>query len=342
MEKVPEGLWTNVGSSDLPSDVPVALGYALSILLYGILVVQTFIYHTRFSKDSNWIRIYVWIVSGLETLSFAFALYDMLRGASIHCLSCIPLSLSTPLSSHWTFGSISILTGLISLMAHGFYSWRIRVIGRSWYVPIFVMMISLMQCIILVIGAIHGNLILGSLGIPDIWMGANFLCDLTITIETTRLLFRRGAMSSLKDTRGLVRKLIKLTVETGAVTTVAILLQFLLSLHRNNPISAGTTVVNLPPSVVQLSVFYSISRLYANCLFATLNARLIISRDSTRVHQVSTTLFDVPPSTIVSKRPTGNYVNMTISQSHLDTGSLTASNLRWNLHDLTTSLTGYW
>jgi hypothetical protein len=26
-------------------------------------------------------------------------------------------------------------------MAHGFYSWRIRVIGRSWYVPTFVMMV---------------------------------------------------------------------------------------------------------------------------------------------------------------------------------------------------------
>jgi len=154
-------------------------------------------------------------------------------------------------------------------------------------------------------------------------MSANFLCDLILTIQTSRLLFRRGATSSLKATRGLVRKLIKLTVETGAVTTAAILLQFLLSLHRNNPISVGTTVVNLPPSVVQLSVFYSISRLYANCLLATLNARLIISRDSTRVHQVSTTLFDVPPSTVVPKRPTDSYVNVTIGQSHLDTGSLT-------------------
>ncbi|KAF8839114.1 hypothetical protein BDN67DRAFT_801646 [Paxillus ammoniavirescens] len=278
-------------SPDLPSDVPVALGYALSILLYGILIVQIFIYHTRFSKDYKGIRIYVWMLFGLETLSVALALFEMLEGAMVHCLSCIPLYISS-----LPFRAISILTGLISLMAHGFYCWRIRVMGRSWYIPIFVMMTSSVQCILLGLGAMSGSLFSSAAGvmwISDIWMIANFVCDLTITIETTRLLFRRGATSSFKDTRGLVTKLIKLTIETGAVTTAAMLLQFLLALSYQKLWIPST-------SDLQLSVFYSISRLYANCLLATLNARLVVSKDSTCVHQVSTILFDVPPSSGVS------------------------------------------
>jgi len=139
-------------------------------------------------------------------------------------------------------------------------------------------------------------------------MIANFVCDLIITIETTRLLFQRGAGSSFKNIRGLVTKLIRLTIETGAVTAAAMLLQFLLSqLDRTQGLPSysedgGLLIINPGGSTVQLSIFYSISSLYANCLLATLNARLVISKDSARVHQVSTILFDVPPLSGVSER----------------------------------------
>ncbi|KAF8839117.1 hypothetical protein BDN67DRAFT_970635, partial [Paxillus ammoniavirescens] len=212
-----------------------------------------------------------------------------------------PAGSSTSLIASWrSFEVISILTGLISLMAHGFYCWRIRVMGRSWYIPIFVMMTSLVQCILLGLGTMSSGLLRGPpwlKWISDIWMIANFVCDLIITIETTRLLFRHGATSSFKDTRGLVRKLMKLTIETGAVTTVAMLLLFLLSwsdqMRGTSSISDSEDDGLWIPSTsgLQLSVFYSVSRLYANCLLATLNARLVISKDSTRVHQVSTILF---------------------------------------------------
>ncbi|KAF9230832.1 hypothetical protein BU15DRAFT_83132 [Melanogaster broomeanus] len=71
-------------------------------------------------------------------------------------------------------------------------------------------------------------------------------------------------------------------------------------------------------STLQFSVFYSISRLYANCLLATLNARLVISKDSTNVQQVSTVLFDVPTSTIVRDHPPANCDDVIIIQSRLD------------------------
>ncbi|KAF9243159.1 hypothetical protein BU15DRAFT_60017 [Melanogaster broomeanus] len=213
----------------------------------------------RIYVDQDFRTAQVWILFGLETLSFAFALYEMLEGASLHCLSCIPLGIW----SNWfgSFEAISILTVSASLLQFIFLSF-------------------------------------GSM----IWMIANFVCDLIITIETTRLLFLRGTASSFKDTRGLVMKLIRLTLETGAVTTIAMLLQFVLS--RVDAMSTGY-------SVLQLSV-------YANCLLATLNARLVISKDSTHVQQASTVLFDAPTSTIVPNHPPANCDDVIIVQSRLD------------------------
>ncbi|KAF9230833.1 hypothetical protein BU15DRAFT_83133 [Melanogaster broomeanus] len=80
-------------------------------------------------------------------------------------------------------------------------------------------------------------------------------------------------------------------------------------------ITEGAVVSDSAP---QLSVFYSISRLYANCLLATLNARLVISKDSTHVQQASTVLFDVPTSTIVRDHPPANCDDVVIVQSRLD------------------------
>ncbi|KAF9243156.1 hypothetical protein BU15DRAFT_72349 [Melanogaster broomeanus] len=179
--------------------------------------------------------------------------------------------------------------------------------GRSWYIPNFVIMMSLVQFTLLGLMSIATGSVGNSNVITDIWMVASFVCDLIITIETTRLLFLRGAASSFKDTRGLVTKLIRLTLETGAATTVAMLLQFLLSWYSNR---GGVAL--------ELSVFYSISRLYANCLLATLNARLVISKDSTHVQQAATVLFDAPTLTTVRDHPPANCDEVIIDQSRLD------------------------
>jgi hypothetical protein len=57
---------------------------------------------------------------GLETLSVALALYQMLQGAITHCLSCMPETVSMPThhDSSWSFEAISILTGLSKCPRH--------------------------------------------------------------------------------------------------------------------------------------------------------------------------------------------------------------------------------
>ncbi|KAH7927446.1 hypothetical protein BV22DRAFT_1060927 [Leucogyrophana mollusca] len=306
---------------DTPSDAPIALGYALSLVFFGILFVQAFIYHTRFPEDQPWIKAYVWSVVFLEWLSCAFGLYGLWMGSEMHCLSCIPFALpnlnvvggtdgnptvAIVKAAQWSWIATAVLTGLISFMVHGFFCWRIRVIGKHIYVPIFVMavrmkcycivdcslsmihlwQISLAQFALIVIAG-NGPLVNESM-YRYLWLGGSFICDIVITFETTRLLFRRKSEPGFRETRSLVLKLVKLTIETGMVTTIAILLEFLLAWF-------------LGPTD-HLAVYFSISRLYANCLLATLNARLVISKDSTHVQQVSTALFVAPNVSVASER----------------------------------------
>ncbi|KAH7918150.1 hypothetical protein BV22DRAFT_1025068, partial [Leucogyrophana mollusca] len=276
-----------------------AFGYVISLGFFGIFLAQTFIYYTRFPGDSSRMKVYVWFVVLLECSSCALGLCAIWIGSEIHCLSCMVSSTYVPgdyapgnvmarLLSPWsyTWMGLSVLTGLIASLVHGFFSWRIWVIGKSLYVPILVMAVRLyFNCHITPL-ITSGRYLLHNVRFLQLWLGGSFICDVIITFETTRWLLK-NSHTGFRETHSLVMKLVKLTIETGMVTTVAILLELLL--YR----FLGPTAY--------LSVYFSISRLYANCLLATLNARLVISRDLTHVQQVSTVLFVVPNANSASE-----------------------------------------
>ncbi|KAH7908031.1 hypothetical protein BJ138DRAFT_1158587, partial [Hygrophoropsis aurantiaca] len=103
-----------------------AVGYMLGFGFFGIFIVQVFIYHARFSRDPPWLRLFVWFVAFLETLSCTFAIYGLWKGSTQHCLSCIPtgyqsvaeynknrdLVLNRGIQPIWSFVIVSTLTGL--------------------------------------------------------------------------------------------------------------------------------------------------------------------------------------------------------------------------------------
>ncbi|KIJ07935.1 hypothetical protein PAXINDRAFT_120636 [Paxillus involutus ATCC 200175] len=108
---------------------------------------------------------------------------------------------------------------------------------------------------------------------PKIWLVISATCDVLITVRTTQLLFRGQGESDCRDTHSTIRKLIKLTIETGLVTVVATMLEFLLAQTLG---------------IAHHAVFYFLSKLYANCFLATLNARLVI-RGAERRHHTGVT-----------------------------------------------------
>ncbi|EGO01080.1 hypothetical protein SERLA73DRAFT_179133 [Serpula lacrymans var. lacrymans S7.3] len=292
------------------ADILIGFGYVLSFAFFGVLVVQTFIYQTRFPNDRMVMRYFIWAVLLLEALSCVFTLIAFGKGLSLACLACAVNPTQWPLymgfscilppgivgegPPAWSFLVLSILTGLISSMVHGFFCWRLWVINKSLIVPCVVMMISLLQCIIVIYDA-TGNITAQkeysanpqaiSLGGDSaawsdyLWLGSSFVCDIIITVQTTRLLFKLKSASGIKNTKSLLSKLIKLTFETGMVTSVATLVELIMAVTL--------------PQYYHLLIFYSLSKLYANCMMATLNTRLVLHGDD-KTDQVATALF-VPP-----------------------------------------------
>ncbi|KAH7907538.1 hypothetical protein BJ138DRAFT_1159878 [Hygrophoropsis aurantiaca] len=275
------------------SDTSFALGFVLCFALFGILVIQAFIYYTRFTKDTIWLRLFVSLVLLVECLNSALILYELFIGSQMRCLSCVAsgkiryLRPNSPLIvpanvPTWSFQAICILTGLVSTLVQAFFSWRIWIIGKSMLLPAVIMVISLTQCGLLMAGGVLSasdpNFGITNAEGAVIWLVLSAVCDIIIASRTAQLLFRNKAATNSRRTRTVVNKLLKLTIETGLVTVFATVLEFLLARF------AG---------IAHHAIFYGLSKFYSNCLLATLNARLVIeydSGDSGDLFEISTTL----------------------------------------------------
>ncbi|KAH7907512.1 hypothetical protein BJ138DRAFT_494847 [Hygrophoropsis aurantiaca] len=282
---------------------PLVIGYSLSFCLMGFLTLQTYIYFKRFSTDPIRLRAFVWVLFVTELLITGFTLHGFWVGAINNSLMIIVgITLEdVKFLVLWSLKALACLTGFVSFITHGFFCWRIWCLKRSCLIPIFVMMISLLQFSMVAYGGIMYGLCptmnIGDFYNPNfefsipIWLSGSLMCDTIITIYMVTILHQEGAKSSFQSTKSLSTKLIKLTIETGLVTTLAAVTELILA-----------TV--LSETVWHLAVFYTISKLYANCVLANLNSRKAL-KDSENDH--ATFLSSVQANTsnpaLINKRP---------------------------------------
>ncbi|KAJ4471176.1 hypothetical protein C8R41DRAFT_969098 [Lentinula lateritia] len=95
------------------------------------------------------------------------------------------------------------------------------------------------------------------------WLGGSTVCDFLITSVLVFKLFSHGRRSISPVTRSMLFRLITLTVETGLVTALTALSELLLF------IIFRTNNLHFIPLLM-------LSKMYSNCLLATLNARVVI------------------------------------------------------------------
>ncbi|KAG1760604.1 hypothetical protein EDD22DRAFT_900553 [Suillus occidentalis] len=243
----------------------------------GILLVQCVIYFSRFPNDRMWTKVLVSVILLLETIITVFVFHGFWIGATQHGsnLSWVVAVgiggqqlIPDPL---WSFVALAPLTGLVSSLTHGFFCWRIWAVRKSMIVPVLVMMISLVQFAMVTFGGVVYGLV------PDInvdhpmpfyipvWLVGSLVCDSVITVYMTISLVDCSEKSGFMHTKSLLAKLIKLTIETGLVTTTAALIELILA-------------IAFRVTMYHIALFYIISKLYANCVLATLNSRIILNK----------------------------------------------------------------
>ncbi|ESK89765.1 hypothetical protein Moror_16827 [Moniliophthora roreri MCA 2997] len=244
---------------------PMLIGVLLDAVFLGILIVQTYIYFSRYGKDSIWFKI---LVAYLMVAEFANTMFDI-------ALIWQPLiTLGGAMHGPPTFlPADAITTTLISTPVQIFLAWRLYVITKSKILPIIGCCLS--------VCSLAGGMFLCSVVLSRrdmfnrsgpgpaaaiTWLVASSVTDVVITGGLVWALnSRRGGMKTPFDSY--VTRVIRMSVQTGALTALAVCSDavIFIAVQGGNYFFAWDLIL---------------SKLYTNSLLASLNARPSSSEES--------------------------------------------------------------
>ncbi|KIJ39571.1 hypothetical protein M422DRAFT_257622 [Sphaerobolus stellatus SS14] len=239
---------------------PMLIGVFLNMILYGVLVVQSFLYYQTYRKDPKWIRYFVLYLVVMETINTAFDMYLIYeplvqRYGTQRAVTVAPLALNPD----------AIVTVLISVPVQLFFTWRIKGLSDSNVIPGLIVFFAICS-----FGGATATTISVSIireftrfhqfeSAIIIWLASSSLADIIIT--STLVWSLRSRKTGLSKTDDVVNRIIVLTIQTGAITALFALLDFVFFLA-------------IPNATANFLVDFALSKLYSNSLLSTLNTRV--------------------------------------------------------------------
>ncbi|KIK58352.1 hypothetical protein GYMLUDRAFT_227974 [Collybiopsis luxurians FD-317 M1] len=238
---------------------PYYFGVALNTFLYGVLFLQILIYFQGYKRDQFWLRLFVLYLFFVETVNTGICvamIYEPLIG---QFGTDGPISLFPTLLAGQPFLEIAI-----SAPVQFFYAWRIRVIMKRDWIPALICLSSLASTA----GAIWTGICVHQAHIYQnkdiinhpalIWSICSAGSDVIISTTLITVLIKRK--TGIKTTDDTVNRIIRTTVQTGAITGSFAVLDIVLFLA-------------LPNSTLSFTFDFALPKLYSNALVSTLNAR---------------------------------------------------------------------
>ncbi|KIK53502.1 hypothetical protein GYMLUDRAFT_935890 [Collybiopsis luxurians FD-317 M1] len=248
---------------------PALLGSLFSWCLYGMLIIQLYYYWFTFRDDGYRFRITVyglfavdtWHTVAITSVAWSFLVSGWGNPDALRFTG-------------WGFALIPLISGISAAWVQLFFAWRILVLGTGKYhlvwkvIVVIICAISLTQGIA---GIISGAKFLSINDIAQfhliyapaaIWLAGSAFVDVLIAASMVFLLSSAKKRINLVNTKtdAVLTRLIHLTIETGAVTAIAAVvdLGFFLGDPSNN---------------LHLLMALILGKLYTNTLYATLNSR---------------------------------------------------------------------
>ncbi|KAJ3505537.1 hypothetical protein NLJ89_g7362 [Agrocybe chaxingu] len=240
--------------------------------LFGALALQVYMYFLAFPADPIRSKALVYSVLILETAQTLLLTQTAFHGFAEGFGNLLFLD---EIGTIWF--SVPIMSGIVAFMAQTFYAYRISVLAQSKIVASFIVVLALVQLAgSIATGveskrAVFNSKFLGTRSYitTGIWNGGSALCDLIIAICMTIYLTRRN--TGMKQTQQVVRKIIRLTIETGSLTAVIAILNFILALLPGHPTYYMATAGIL-------------GKLYSNSMLAVFNSRMRLNGDNAPTH----------------------------------------------------------
>ncbi|CAE6511105.1 unnamed protein product [Rhizoctonia solani] len=250
----------------VPEDIqlitgPLLLGYLFNWGLFGILILQVYIYYLSFPNDSRIIKSLVYGLFLVDCVQTALTTHN-----AWHFLSRGWGDLRVLSDPGWSWIAVPLLSGIVSSTVQLFFAWRIWVLSRSIPLAGLIVAIAITQGLCAMYSGIKFAILNDITKIATlfptatVWLGGSALCDFLITISMVTFLAR--ASTGFSQTDSVITKLIRMTVETGLVTTTAAITELILYLvyQKNN--------LHMIPAL-------ALAKLYTNTLLATFNSRSV-------------------------------------------------------------------
>ncbi|KAJ6485528.1 hypothetical protein C8R45DRAFT_996912 [Mycena sanguinolenta] len=236
------------------------VGVLLSYVLFGVTTTQVYMYSGRFPNDSGKMKALVacvWLCELAHVVCIGHTIYVLLVSDLLHPerLSDVPKTLDIS----------TLFNALVAMCAQGFFSFRIYRLSKRLFIPFLTWTLSFLFLV--------GTVVVFSMGLRSIpfvkfedqlgWLmntiwsiaAAN---DLIIALTLVFLLAKSRDESDRMTP--VVDKLIAWTIETGAVTCAAAILNL-------------TCFVTMKGNFIWIAWYIVTARLYSNSLLASLNSR---------------------------------------------------------------------
>ncbi|KIY70728.1 hypothetical protein CYLTODRAFT_419547 [Cylindrobasidium torrendii FP15055 ss-10] len=240
------------------------IGIFISLVLFGIIVAQTWNYFNSFPEDSKWLKLYVGAVFIVDFLSSFFVLWWI-----YHLLIENWGNIQPYMMLHWALAADPLLEGLIGPMVQAYYAWRIYVISGTWWVSALVLSCSMMAfgggiaaCHAAATLTTFAELINVKVTVI-FWLLPAAISDVIIALALTYYL--RQHKGRFQGSDKVLDKIIHMTVQNGLLTALTAVVDIILYFTVATPYHIAFTFV-LP-------------KLYANTVLSSLCSRASIRRD---------------------------------------------------------------
>ncbi|EMD32443.1 hypothetical protein CERSUDRAFT_126838 [Gelatoporia subvermispora B] len=275
--------------------------------LYGVTMIQTYVYFRHCERDPTLFKIVVGILWILDTL------HQAMIGHAVYTYTVTDFS-SVLLLTHETWSLIAtiVLTASMELTVRGMFCLRIwQFSGKKWVLVAVIMLCSLGAFGTLIAFAMEDRfklhdqfLKLRSLS-AEFYIAVGFSISADALIAVSQVLLLQQHRSSFPRTQSILRSLIIFSVNTGILTTLCVLLLCI-------------TWASMPSNLVYDIFFAAMPTLLLNALLATLNARQEL-RETTgdNAEMQSIFLSATTPSDTTWNTHTGASVHDHIEMAHL-------------------------
>ncbi|KAG7098103.1 hypothetical protein E1B28_000077 [Marasmius oreades] len=252
------------------------IGTIFNVCMMGVIIMQNYLYFVTFRhRDPSWLKSLVAFVFFANLLNTGFVTADLYLALVTNYMNPTFLGVST-----WLFDTDPVIVGLIAGSIQLFFSWRVKVLTGKLYLGLITAGLALSQiiCAMLMAWKCRQYPAWGDFAkFTDLiyaWMISTILVDVVITVILVWYLVRivplnRGHKTGMARSDELVDRIIRITIQTGALTSVWALVDLV-------------TFLAIPDQAVHLVFQVSMVKLYTHSLMSSLNSRGVwIGRNET-------------------------------------------------------------